>query len=233
MVTATPSPVTATLVGIYGRTSAVFVDTPLSKVFLYGAFLVVLTFGIVNVGCTRILRSMVREEPIFFRQDFFETVKKNIKQAMIFGAIDCLICAALVFDIWWFNANSAEFGGMMTFYLVVVWGALVLYAIMRMYIYLMMITFDLSIFKLLKNALLFSALGIKRNILALLGGIVVWVLSYTLISTAFPIGLTAFLLLPFALSAFMGAYAAYPKIKEIMIDPYYDKDGKPKKSVEE
>ena len=224
--TATPSPVTATLVGIYGRTSAVFVDTPLSKVFLYGAFLVVFTFGIVNVGCTRILRSMVREEPIFFRQDFFETIKKNIKQALIFGALDCLICAALVFDIVWFNANSAAVGGMMTFFLIAIWGILVLYAMMRMYVYLMMITFDLSIPKLLKNALLFTTLGIKRNILALLGSVVVWVLCYTLITIAFPIGLTAFILLPFSLSAFMGAYAAYPKIKEVMIDPYYDKDGK-------
>jgi hypothetical protein len=30
----------------------------------------------------------------------------------------------------------------------------------------------------------------------------------------------------------MSAYAAYPKIKEIMIDPYYDEEGNPRKEAE-
>ena len=229
-VLASPSPVTASLVGIYGRTGTVYLDTPLSKVFFYASFLVVLTFGIINVGCTRQLRTMVREEPMFFRSDFFEAIKKNWKQAMIFGAFDCVICALLAFDVVWFNANT---GGMMTFFLIVSWGMIILYAMMRMYIYLMMITFDLSIPKLLKNALIFAALGIKRNLLALLGSVVVFGVCWALISFTFPLGFVAFLILPFGLSAFMCAYAAYPKIKEVMIDPYYDKDGNPKKTAAE
>ena len=36
----------------------------------------------------------------------------------------------------------------------------------------------------------------------------------------------------FSGSALMGAYAACPKIKEVMIDPYYDSDGNPKPSSE-
>lgn len=224
---ASPSPVTATLVGIYGRTGTVYLDTPLSKVFLFASILVVFTFGLVNVGCTRILRTMVREEPMFFRQDFFEAIKKNFRQGLLFGVVDCVICALLIFDVVWFNANT---GGMMTFFLIVSWGTIIIYAMMRMYVYLMMITFDLSIPKLLKNALIFTALGIKRNLLALLGSVVVFGLCWALITFAFPLGFTAFLIIPFALSAFMCAYAAYPKINEVMIEPYYDKDGKPKKS---
>ena len=223
---ASPSPVTASLLGIYGRTGTVYLDTPLSKVFLFAAILVIFTFGVVNVGCTRILRTMVREEPMFFRQDFFEAIKKNWKQALIFGVFDCVICALLVFDIVWFNANT---GGMITFFLVVSWGTAIIYAMMRMYVYLMMITFDLSIPKLLKNALIFTALGIKRNLLALLGSVVVFGVCYALLTLTFPLGFTAFLLLPFGMSAFMSAYAAYPKIKEVMIDPYYDANGDPKK----
>lgn len=224
---ASPSPVTASLLGIFGRTSSVFVDTPLSKVFLYLSFLVIFTFGIINVGCTRHLRSMIREEPIFFWQDFFEAVKKNLRQALIFGAADCIIMVMLVFDVIWFNANSANSGGMMTVFLVISWGTLIIYAMMRMYIYLMMITFDLSIPKLLKNALLFTALGIKRNLLALLGGVLFWLLCWGLITIWFPLGLCAFILFPFGVTAFMGAYAAYPKIKQVMIDPYYDENGNP------
>lgn len=226
---ASPSPVTASLLGIYGRTSTVFVDTSLSKVFLYLSLLVVFTFGIINVGCTRHLRSMVREEPIFFWQDLFEAVKKNLRQALIFGVADCIIIVMLAFDVLWFNANSANSGGMMSVFLIVSWGTLILYSMMRMYIYLMMITFDLSIPKLLKNALLFTALGIKRNLLALLGGVFFWLLCYALMVMWFPIGLCAFITLPFSVTAFMGAYAAYPKIKQVMIDPYYDENGNPLK----
>ena len=75
--------------------------------------------------------------------------------------------------------------------------------------------------KLLKNALIFTAVGIKRNLLALLGSVVAFGVCYALITLTFPLGFVAFLLLPFGLSAFMCSYAAYPKIKEIMIDPYY------------
>lgn len=224
---ASPSPVTASLLGIYGRTAPVFVDTTLSKVFLCLSLLVVFTFGIVNAGCTRHLRSMIREEPIFFWQDFFETVKKNIRQALIFGVADCLIIVMLAFDVIWFNANSATSGGMMTAFLVISWGILIIYTMMRMYIYLMMITFDLSIPKLLKNAFLFTALGIRRNLPALIGGVLFWLLCYGLITMWFPIGLCAFITLPFGVTSFMGAYAAYPKIKQVMIDPYYDEDGNP------
>ena len=78
---ASPSPVTASLLGIFGRTSTVYIDTPLSKVFLVLSFLVLFTFGPVNVGCTHLIRSMIREEPVFFWSDFFYAIKKTSVRA--------------------------------------------------------------------------------------------------------------------------------------------------------
>lgn len=226
-VTATPSPVSASLLGIFGRTSTVYIDTPLSKVFLVLSFLILLTFGLINVGCTRLIRSMVREEPVFFWQDFWASIKANWRQGLIFGVIDALICVLLVFDIVWFNANAAA-GGMMGIFLAFSWGMLVLYGMMRMYIYLMMITFELSLWKLVKNAVFFAILGIKRNILAFLGIVLSLVLTYALWLVFLPVGIVIPFIILFSATAFMGAYAAYPKIKEVMIDPYYDADGNPK-----
>ena len=45
----------------------------------------------------------------------------------------------------------------------------ILYFFMRFYIYLLLVTFDLSIRKILKNALIFTMLGIKRNLMGFLG----------------------------------------------------------------
>lgn len=227
-----PSPLAASLVGVYGRISAVPVDSTAATVLLILTPIVGgLFFGMTNVGCTRILRSMVREEPIFLRQDFFETIKKNIRQALVFGVIDCTICFVLVLDVKWLNETSAAMGGMMTAMLIAVWGIMIIYSIMRMYIYLMMITFDLKITKLIKNAFLFTALGIKRNVLAFFGCVILFIVPIALFGNFYtiPLGIFILLFLSFGLSAFMGAYAAYPKIKEVMIDPYYDADGNPKK----
>ena len=173
---ASPSPVTASLLGIFGRTSTVYIDTPLSKVFLVLSFLVLFTFGPVNVGCTHLIRSMIREEPVFFWSDFFYAIKKNFRQGMIFGIIDCVLCFMIAYNIIWYNAN-ASVNTMMLLFLFMTWGMLVLYGMMRMYIYLMMITFDLSLPKLLKNAVFFAALGIKRNLLAVLGIVIMIALT--------------------------------------------------------
>lgn len=226
-VTATPSPISATLLGIFGRTSTVYIDTALSKVFLVLSFLILVTFGLVNVGCTKLIRSMVREEPVFFWSDFWSAVKSNWRQGLIFGAIDAVICVLLVFDIIWFNANATA-GPMMGIFLAFSWGMLVLYGMMRMYIYLMMVTFELSIGKLVKNSVFFAILGFKRNILALIGIVVSVLLTYALFLVFLPVGIVIPFIILFSATAFMGAYAAYPKIKEVMIDPYYDSDGNPK-----
>ena len=87
----------------------------------------------------------------------------------------------------------------------------------------MMVTFDLSIFKLFKNSMIFAFLGFKRNFLALLGiGFVVFI-NLLLFSTPILMGLG--IALPFVLTlgicTYIAAYAAWPKIKQIMIDPYY------------
>jgi hypothetical protein len=87
-----------------------------------------------------------------------------------------------------------------------------------------MVTFKLSVFKIMKNSLIFVLLGLKRNIVALLG-----VLLLVLVELLCLLGLGG-ILLPVAValplvflmsgSAYMKVFAAYYKIKEVMIDPY-------------
>ena len=87
----------------------------------------------------------------------------------------------------------------------------------------MLITFDMSIFKMYKNALLFIVLGLKRNVMALLGFVAVCLIEYFLMYAFFPLAaVMPFVILP-ALFLLIGIYSAYPKIKAIMIDPFYEK----------
>ena len=97
-----------------------------------------------------------------------------------------------------------------------------LYLMMRCYIYLQMITFDLSIRKILKNSLIFAFIGFKRLILAFLGNLILIFVVLGLAYSGAMLALAIVLPLTILLSncAYMTTYAAYFKIKEVMIDPY-------------
>ena len=184
--------------------------------------LVLLTFGLVNVGSTYVLRNMVKGDPVFIFSDFFYAIKRNWKQALPFGILDAFFIALITFDL--FYMYTASGGLMMSIFFGITMAIAIIYCWMRFYIYIQMVTFDLSLYKILKNSLIFALLGFKRNLLATLGIVLLVVINLFL---AFGTGgflMAAAILLPFVLlfsnGAFMSTYAAYYKIKEIMIDPY-------------
>ena len=88
----------------------------------------------------------------------------------------------------------------------------------------MMITFDLSIRKILKNALIFVLLGFKRNIVGFLGIVAITAINAALILPGLRVNFALPLILPFfylpALAGFIAAYAAWPNIQRYMIDVY-------------
>ena len=186
------------------------------------AAVTVLTWGWQNIGATYNLRSMVRGDSCFLWSDYFYAVRRNLRQGFLFGILDFLIIAVLIFDFIWFSSYAGlPFFGFMYILIIVL---AFLYTFMRFYIYHMMITFDLSIRKLLKNALIFSLLGIKRNIAGLLGILLIAGLNLLIIIPCMSVGFTVPIVLPLfylpAVAGFIAAYAAYPNIKRYMIDPY-------------
>lgn len=220
-----PSAGALPVLGSFFIQSPVTILSAADYVLLGLSCLTAFTFGPVMVGTTYIMRNIVREEPVFLFHDFFYVIKRNLKQSLIFGFIDVLINYVLINDIISYNLNysSGGFQVKLMFYLSLC--IAVLYFFMRMFIYVMMLTFDLSIFKLLKNSLIFSALGIKRNICAILGAGLVVAFDIFLLKVYFPIGI----ILPFAiipsLILFISVYCAYPTIDDYMIKPYYEENG--------
>ena len=86
-----------------------------------------------------------------------------------------------------------------------------------------MITFDLKIGKLIKNAMIFSLLGFKRNILAFLGLVILLLFMLLLIfgigGALLPIGVAVPLVILFSGASFMADFAAWFKIHDVMIAP--------------
>ncbi len=179
------------------------------------------TYGWQKVGSTYILRNMVRGDGVFIISDFFYAIRRNRRQGFVMGLIDCLAIGALAFDFMYFY--NAPPTGMNNFMYVMILALALIYGIMRFYTYLMLVTFDMKLGKIFKNALIFTALGIKRNIMALLGMAAMTAVFVALIFLLIPIKVYAIMLIPvlciLAFSGFMYTYAAYPIIQRYMIDP--------------
>jgi len=210
------------LMGIFGMQADITVLSTADWVLLALSALTIFTFGPVNVGCTYILRNVFRGEGIFLWHDFFYAIKRNIRQGIIYGIMDAVITVLLLYDIFFFNLNYGGHTVLNMMFFAALFMA-ILYLIMRPYIYLMLVTFDLSILKMFKNALLFTVLGVKRNIMSLLGIILLGVLEFALLMLYFPLGVILPFVGLFSIGYMMQIYGAFPKIKEIMIDPYYEK----------
>ena len=216
------SPATMSLYGLVGMQNPILVNTPLTYVFYGISALTVFTFGIVNTGTAYALRNMAMGEPVFVWTDFWYAVKRNLKQAMIFGAIDVIINFILIFNMYTMIANTSDFFASMLF-----WGNIIvfiLYFFMRPYIYVQIVTFRLSLFKIVKNSLIFTLLGLKRNLAALLGTLLcLFIEVFFLAGTRgvlIPLAIAAPLAILFALCAYMKVFAAYFRIKDVIIDPY-------------
>ena len=221
---ATPS--SMLLYSLEGLGSSILVNSTLTYVFYGISALALFTFGPINVGTAYILRNIAMGEPVFVWSDFWYAVKRNWKQALPFGIIDGIIICVLGFNIYT-TLTAGDFLTSMMFWANVV--LVMLYFSMRCYIYVQMLTFKLSVFKILKNSLIFSLLGLKRNLLALLGNalLILFELAFLfgLGGILLPLAVALPLAIMFAAMAYMKVFAAYFRIKEIMIDPYKDENG--------
>ncbi len=186
------------------------------------AVILAVTYGWINTGAAYILRGLFRGDPVFIVSDFFYAIKRNLKQSFFMGLLDFACTVVLIVDfIFFYSRTGSYFDDVMYF---AIFAIAIIYIIMRFYIYQLLITFDLSIIKILKNSLIFTVLGIKRNIMAILGLILLIVIHIIIIILFLSIGISIPLILPafylLALIGFITTYAAYPIIDRYMIAPY-------------
>lgn len=214
-------PVSAALYGIHGVQGALTVTTTATQVlYILGGVLLIFTFGPANTGTSYILRNLVKGDPIFFKHDFFYAIKRNLRQSFLLGILDLVILILFGYNILFYYFNLGYSVSTFMFYAMLLLA--LTYLVMRFYMYIVMITFDLSIFKIIKNAFIFAALGLKRNILALLGIIALALLDYLIMIVLLPLGVLLPFVILYGYGAYMGAYAAWPMIQKYMIDPYPD-----------
>ena len=223
------SPSMSALLGIHGAMATISAPTTATYILWGLGALVLFTFGPVNAGCTYIIKNLVKGEPVFLWQDFKATIKSGWKQSLPFGILDLLMVGLCSFSLYSYYYNYSRY--YVLFYCMLI--VIMLYSFMRFYIYTIMVTFDISLPKIIKNAAIFSILGFGRNFIMLLGILMLILLTGALGSVFVPLGVISIFMILFSSCAFMGMYAAYPKIKKYMIDPYYSGREEPDEPDEE
>lgn len=192
--------------------------------FMYSLFTVLLIpSGLGAAGITNVARNLARDKHSFGISDFFETIKKNWKQALPAGIINTVITALLAFAIYFYCFGNDVWSVIGFGFSVALFIA---FSFMKFHIWLLIITFKLPLKKIYKNSFLFVFVNLKANIiiglvhlLALAGIIALFFIPYYFAWTI------ALFLAVFILPGFLNLLTQmliFPKVKQMMIDPYYE-----------
>ncbi len=132
------------------------------RVILSLFFSIFYGLGPATAGATYIIRNYGREEHCWLVSDFFERFRTNFKQSFCIWAIDLAALYLLTIAIE-FYVNSGIY--ILAFILVLV---AFVYTLMHLYIYQILITFDLPLKHVFKNSLIFAMANAPKNFLLLL-----------------------------------------------------------------
>jgi len=138
-------------------------------VMLFLMVIPAITVGPAQAGLTYLLRCFSYEQPTFYWSDFLEKTKQNLKQGIAVCLINLAAVAVLFIDFYLYDQLTGSGGGFLfqlaNGLLIVVF---LLFLMMSMYIYPMMVTYELKLKDLYKNAFLFSMGRFLPNLLVLL-----------------------------------------------------------------
>lgn len=191
----------------------------------------IVTNGLATVGITHVTRNTALDKHSFGLSDFFDTIKKNWRQALIVGVLNIIFTVLLFFNfLFFFGHKGNEIVTTIGLGLSMFVG--VTFLMMRYYIWTLMITFNLSTVKLYTNSFKFVFINFWNNIVCLITEIVmygvyllaiyvIWQMSYRFLTMALGLEIVIFLLTFPCYRALMLQYIVFPPIVKYVIEPYY------------
>jgi len=179
----------------------------------------VVTIGPSMAGMTYVMRNFAKEEHAFVFSDFWDTFKRDFKQALPAGLIWICVMALSIFAVYFYLTNLYQ--GLI-FYVLLGIAIFVLLILLfaSNYLFLMLVTLNLPLKNLFKNALIFAFLGIKKNFFTLFWTLVILVATFYF----WPIGILLFVLITPATLTLISSFNSYPIMKKYCIDPYYEQN---------
>lgn len=176
-------------------------------------------------GLTFVTRNYAREEHAFIFSDFKEAIQKNWKMFSIHGIITYCVSVLMYFALVFYYYNSPN-NKILYVPFAICATLCVLFIFMQYYIPVMIITLDLNLKAIYKNAFILAILGLWKNILLTLG-LVLTVGGFTVLALltgnllVLALLIILGILLLFSFTSLLCNYTVYPVIIKYVVDPYY------------
>ncbi|MBO5210472.1 MAG: DUF624 domain-containing protein [Clostridia bacterium] len=187
----------------------------------------VITNGFANVGITHVARNTARDKHSFGLSDFFDTIKKNKKQALIAGIINSVVYGLMAMNLgfYWFFAK----GFMQSIGIGFVMAIFFIFTVMNYYLWTLIITFDYKLKQAYMNSFRFVFINLKYNLLCFFVNALVLAAGIAIVFI-FPKYFLFILTIEFLLyiaifpcfKALLVQFCTFHSIKKYIIDPYYE-----------
>ncbi len=188
----------------------------------------IVTIGPATAGLIKVARNYSQERSCFMFHDFWKTFKSSFKQSFPLGLIDIFLVYWTIVMISFYYSFSLEYeiGKLL---LVVAISLMLIIFLMHYYIYLLVVSTNLKMKQILKNAFLLTSLGLKSTLISFFTTVGLVVLLLLILLTASNAGIIIDLVIicgwAFSFTAFTVSYNCYPVIRKYVIQPYYDSRG--------
>lgn len=175
--------------------------------------------GPATCGFTKVCRNISCRRPTFLWHDFWKAFKSNFKQGAIVGMIDMAFVAAVstAFPLY-YNMSLENSIFYIPFLICLICS--IMFLMMHFYIYLLVVSTNLSVWKILKNSFFLIAIEIKTSLINL----IVTALFAIFILVFFPFTSFLFVVVPSFLGL-MYSFNCFPHIRKYVIQPWYDQHG--------
>lgn len=170
-------------------------------------------------GMMKICRNISSERPVFLWHDFWKAVKSNLKQGLVMGLVDsvAVVLMSFAFPIYF---SMAEQNSVFYVPFIICLVCTFVFVMMHFYIYLFIVSTNLTLWQILKNSFYLTAIEIKTSIVNLL------ITAFALLVVVMLWPYTSFLLVVVpSLLGLIYAFNNFPAIRKYVIQPYYDARG--------
>ena len=175
----------------------------------------VLCVGPLSAGFFYAARNTTREEHVF-TSDIFSQGWENRKQAILVGLLDVAAAFAVLIyfttDFSYLNYGYGQVMGFLKYFALLIY---VFYMVIRVYVYTIMVTFDMPLKEIFKAAILLTYSHLPRSL-------VIWFTMAAVVLANLYLPLPSLLLVPlldFSLVNFISGFMVYKPIDKYMIQP--------------
>lgn len=205
--------------------------------------LLIVTRGLADVGLCKITRNYAREKHAFVKEDFFETIGRNWRQALSVGIINLLVTALLIFNAGYYflgmfpevwsifgmdtTGLQAMTPGILDYVVIAVTASgYMVFTWMKYYIPMLVVTFKFTTKAIYMNSFKFAIIGLKQNLLIS----AILIVLYAIVGALFlafgswQIGILVILIASLFLPSFRSLliqFTIFPLVQKLIIDPYY------------